>query len=407
MAIEFNCPYCTATIRVPDAYAGKQGRCPKCDTKLLIPSVPLPGPSAAPQLPNVPTLPMAANGGGPLVPEGLPVVTNGNVAASDDPFAVRPMTTPVVKSRRRNARQRPSRTLVIGVPVICFLVLFGVIAYSLIGSLPQLHGELTGRRLVGLSLPKTVIPWSDMRLNEDDRRILQEALTTQPESLASQVLSCRLSASDDGILVTLAAQSESQWIVVNVAAEKPLAIWRRKEGPHLNRIRLDELHTAVTQYAKDKLLKINGEQIAIDAVAVRDQVALNASCRSLSYAIQAWADSTIFPCAAEDELGQLYFCLPKTVQVFKIQGRTFANGTLGFNGDYNVTVSGETVTTESKPAVDDPKPETLMPGDEPEMSGEEPERSEPDAEMKDAAPKKEKSPDFGNRERWSKLFPVS
>ena len=393
MAIEFNCPYCTATIRVADPYAGKQGRCPKCDTKLLIPSVPLPHQPAVPQLPVVQTPPVAAYGGGPILPEGLPVITNGNVAAPDDPFAVRPVTTSVVKSRRRNARRRPSRTLMIGVPVICFLVLFGIIAYSLTGSLPQLHGELTGRRLDGLSLPKAMIPWSDLSLNEDDRRILQEALTVQPETLASQVMACRLSASEDGILVTLAAQAQSQWIVVNVAAEKPLALWRRKEGPILNRLRLDELQSAATQYAKDKLLKVHGEQIAIDAVAVRDKVALNASCRALSFAIQAVADSAIFPCAAEDEQGQLYFCLPKSVQMFKIQGRTLANGTLGFSGDYNVTVSGETVTTDATPAADDMKPETSMPGDQPEMSGEEPEMSDPDTEMKDAEPMQEMSPD--------------
>lgn len=397
MAIEFNCPYCEATIRVPDAYAGKHGRCPKCDTKLLIPSVPLPGQSATPpQLPMIHTPPVAANGGGPLVPEGLPVLTNGSVPAPDDPFSVRPVTTSVVRSRRRNARRRPSRTLVIGVPVICFLVLFGIIAYSLTGSLPQLHGELTGRRLDGLSLPKSVIPWSDISLNEDDRKILQETLTTQPESLASQVMACRLSASDDGILVTLSSQSESQWIVVNVAAEKPLAIWRRKEGPHLNRLRQDELQATVTQYAKDKLLKVNGEQIAIDAAAVRDRVALNASCRSLSYAIQAVADSTVFPCAAEDEQGQLYFCLPKSVKTFKIEGRTFSNGTLGFNGDYNVTVSGETVTTESKPSADDTKPESFMQGEEPEMS-------DPDAEMKDTEPMQEMSPDEKTMAEKSKM----
>lgn len=392
MAIEFNCPYCTATIRVPDPYAGKQGRCPKCDTKLLIPSVPLPDPSAIPQLPVVKTQPASANGGGPLASDGLPDLTNGNVAGQDDPFAVRPVTTSVVKSRRRSARRRPSRALVIGVPVICFLILFGVIAYSLTGSLPQLHGDLTGRRLDGQSLPKSVIPWSDISFNEDDRRILQEALTTQPESLASQAMACRISASDDGILVTLAAQKESQWIVVDVAAEKPLAIWRRKEGPQLNRIRLGELQAALTKYAKDKLLKVNGEQIAIDAMAVRDKVALNASCRSLGYAIQAVADSAIFRCAAEDELGQLYFCLPKSVQNFKIQGRTIANGTLGFNGDYNVTISGETVSTELPPAVDGMQSETSMPADEQDMSGEKPEMSDPDTEMKDAESIKKMSP---------------
>ena len=397
MAIEFNCPYCTATIRVPDAYAGKQGRCPKCDTKLLIPSVPLPNQSAIAHLPVAQTESMAANGGGPSVPEGLPIVSNSNVAAStDDPFAIRPVTTSVVKSRRRSARRRPSRTLVIGVPVICFLILFGIIAYSLIDSLPQLKGELTGRRLDGLSLAKTVIPWSDMSLSEDDRKTLQEALSTQPESLASQVMACRLSANDDGILVTLAAQPESQWIVVNVAAEKPLAIWRRKNDQHQNRIRQDELQASVAKYAKDKLLKLNGEKIAIDAVAVRDKVALNAHCRALSYSIQAVVDSTIFRCAAEDEPGQLYFCLPKTVQTFKIQGRPFADGVPGFDFDYNVTISGETVTTESAPTADDKKPEVSMPPDNPETSVNEPETSDPDAEMRESEPKKEKSMDVKN-----------
>jgi hypothetical protein len=405
MAIEFNCPYCTATIRVADAYAGKQGRCPKCDTKLLIPNVPLPNQPAVPQLPTIQTQPAAAIGGGPLAPDGLPVLTNGNVASSDDPFAIRPATTSVVKSRRRSARRRPSRTLVIGVPVICFLILFGIIAYSLTGSLPQLQGDVAGRRLDGLSLPKVVIPWSDIGLSADDRAVLQEALTTQPESLASQVMTCRLSASEDGILVTLAAQPESQWIVVDVAAENPLAIWRRKEGPHLNRLRLDELQAAITKYAKDKLLKINGEQIAVDAVAVRDKIALNASCRALGYAIQAVADVTLFPCAAEDEQGQLYFCLPKSVQRFKIQGRTLANGTVGFAGDYNVTISGEIVTTESKPAADDAKPESSMPGDESEMSGEEPEMPEPGAEMKDqdTEPMKEMSSDENTMPEKTKL----
>ncbi len=392
MAIEFNCPYCTAAIRVPDAYAGKQGRCPKCDTKLRIPSVPLPNQPTAgsPASPASAASSLATSIRAPLAPESLPAVAD---AGSDDAFAVRPVTTSIVKSRRRKVRRRPSRTLVIGVPVICFLILFGIIAYSLTGSLPQLHGELTGRRLEGTALPGTTIPWNDVSLNEDERRILQDALTTQPESLASQVMACRLSASDDGIVVMLAAQPESQWIVVDVRADKPLAIWRRKEGPQLNRIRLEELQTAVKQYARVKLLKANGKQIVMDAVAVRDKVALNASCLSLSYAIQAVADSTIFRCAAEDELGQLYFCLPGTVQSFRIQGRTLANGALGFAGDYNVTISGETVTMEPEPAADTAEPEKSKPGEDPEMSDEAPDMSTPDAEMQDAEPLNDILPD--------------
>src|SRR5689334_15150582 len=39
MAIQFQCPSCEATIRVPDEAAGKKGTCPRCNEKLLVPSV--------------------------------------------------------------------------------------------------------------------------------------------------------------------------------------------------------------------------------------------------------------------------------------------------------------------------------------------------------------------------------
>src|SRR4051812_25599149 len=39
MALEFDCPYCKATIRVPDNTAGKRGRCPQCASQLTIPKL--------------------------------------------------------------------------------------------------------------------------------------------------------------------------------------------------------------------------------------------------------------------------------------------------------------------------------------------------------------------------------
>jgi DNA-directed RNA polymerase subunit RPC12/RpoP len=357
MAIEFNCPQCGATIRVPDAYAGKQGRCPKCDTRLLIPSVPLPNRTTVPgESPAVrPLQPTPGKLEAVSFPNvaSLPGVVDSTAQASDDPFAVRPLTTSIARSHRRKARLRPSRALVIGVPVICFLVLFGIIAYSLMGSLPKLHGEFTGHRLDGKALPQSTISWGEVNLGVDDREILKSALTTQPESLISQFLTCRVSASDDGLVVTLATQPDSQWIAVDVTGDKPLAIWKRKEGPQWNKMRLDELRIAVNQYVKDKLLKISGAQIAIDPVATRDRVALNASFGPLGYVVQAIAESTVFPCVAEDELGKLYFCLPKTVQSFTIQGRTLPNGMTGFSGEYAVTISDATVTAAPIPAAED------------------------------------------------------
>ena len=49
MAIEFSCPYCTAVIRVEDTAAGKQGLCPKCQTRLIVPNAPRP-PESPPRI---------------------------------------------------------------------------------------------------------------------------------------------------------------------------------------------------------------------------------------------------------------------------------------------------------------------------------------------------------------------
>ncbi len=422
MAIEFNCPYCTATIRVPDAYAGKQGRCPKCDTKLLIPSVPLPNqpatgnqqplanqPSVPPGTQNPPVafnsqIPHAAET--PLFFGQAPSGPNEAAANSDDPFAVRPLTT-TSKSRRRRARRRPSRALVIGVPVICFLVLFGIIAYSLIDNLPQLQGNLPARKMDGLMLPPTTIPWSEVAVSADDRKLLQQELTTHPETLTSKVISCRMSGNAEGIVVTLSSTPASQWIVVDTSLEKPLAIWRRKEGPQLNRIRLEEMDAAISAYARDKLLKANGKQIAIDGATVRDKVALNASGGALSYAVQAIVESTIFPCAAEEGSGHLYFCLPKNVTRFKITGRAIGNAAIQFSGEYNVEVANEIVSTDELALPDNPATgETEMeaeekmqdadmqgentPEGEPDMSDKEPDMSDKKPEMSDAEQKMSK-----------------
>ena len=420
MAIEFNCPYCTATIRVPDAYAGKQGRCPKCDTKILIPNVPLPnqtGPGNQSSTRNAPTagiqstIPPQMQSGSPgfnsqppfpaetpLAPGQAPPGANASVAPADDPFAVRPVTN-TAKSRRRRARRRPSRALVIGVPVICFLVLFGIIAYSLMDSLPQLHGNLPARKMDGLMLPPTTIPWSEIGSSEADRKALQQELTTHPETLTSQVISCRISGSNEGMVVTLSSTPESQWIVVDTSLEKPLAIWRRKEGPQLNLFRLEEMQAALAVYARDKLLKANGKQIAIDGAMVRDKVALNASGGPLSYAVHAIVDSTIFPCAAEDGPGHLYFCLPKNVTSFRIVGRTIGNASIGFAGDYSVLISHEIVTTKEAASSDKPdageknmesgevQPDEMMPEAGPDMTDEKPKMSDDDPDMTDEKPK--------------------
>jgi hypothetical protein len=61
MPIPVSCPGCKATFKAPDAMAGRQASCPKCQTKLQIPAV-----AVAATLPTAKALPVATAAKPPL-----------------------------------------------------------------------------------------------------------------------------------------------------------------------------------------------------------------------------------------------------------------------------------------------------------------------------------------------------
>lgn len=341
MAIEFDCPYCTATIRVPDAYGGKEGRCPRCDTRLLVPTVLRPGQSTAPgsDSPTAPPTAAAAPG-------------------TEEGFVIRPVPPTSAIPRRTRARRRPSRALVIGIPVLCFLVLMGIIAVQLTNSLPELSGEFVAQRLSAKTLPEILVKWSETDLSKEDQETLRKALETNPETLASQVLTCRLIGTEEGIQIKSTAGDDSAWYAVDTTSSKPLALWLKKERATLNALRLKQQHDALTAYCRDKLAQLSGEKLVIDAVAVRDDFAFNASGGPLSFVSEAVAGNLLVRCAQEDPTGAiLYFCLPATTQAFEIRGRTFADQSKPFGGNYTVVVGPEAdVPTPVEPSEESGEP---------------------------------------------------
>lgn len=326
MAIEFDCPYCTATIRVPDAYGGKQGRCPKCDTRLLVPLVVRPGSTT---VPDASSSPPTANQS-PAIP-GVPAPTEIFVAPA-------PSTSPV--RHRRPARRRPSRALVVGMPVLCFLILLAVIFFSVTGSLPELSGELVARRLEEKNLPGVTIPWADTGLSPDEQTTLRDFLAMTPETLQSEMMTCRLIGKADGIEVRLTAGAGNEWFAVDTAGNKPLALWLKKERAAINTKRIALLHQNLADYCRDKLAQIGGEKLQIDGLKVRDNVGINASGNALSFVLMAEAANRQIPCSYEDDNGTLYFCLPRETQSFPIRGRTLADAWKPFAGEYTAVVSG-------------------------------------------------------------------
>lgn len=353
MAIEFDCPYCTATIRVPDAYGGQQGRCPKCDTRLLVPMVVRPGNTTVPDasaLPATASNPAAPNE--PQLPEAV--------------FAIRP-PSPTAAIRRRRTRRRPSRALVIGMPVLCFLVLLAGIFFSITNSLPELNGELTAKRVDEQTLPAVLISWVDTGLSPDDQQTLKDFLKNTPETLTSEVMTCRLVGTDDGIEVLLTSSVKNEWYAVDTTSSKPLALWLKRERAALNGKRLNLLHTGLAAYCRDKLAQIGGEPLAIDAITVRDNVGINACCDALGFAVQAVTDNQIVPCSYEDSKGALYFCLPKGIQSFQIKGRTMPDQSMLFGGDYKVVIAGGSAP---QPAKAEELPEVPVNEDPPPTDGE-------------------------------------
>jgi hypothetical protein len=338
MAIEFECPSCSATIRVPDAYGGRQGRCPGCNERLLVPAVPMQSGTAA-------------GGATPAIPSAIPG-TPAALGAFPLPLADRKPTT-AVKARR--SRRRPSRALVVGIPVIGFLLLMGIIAYSVTGSLPDLNGKLSATFLTGKSLPRNVIPWSDTGLGQEDRDLLAAAMIESPERLASDLMSCQLIGSQDGLEILLTAPTGSKWCAVETAGggQKALQLWRKRERARWNAERRTQFLQALKNYCNGKLRQIRGEKTVIDGVTARDSVALASRLDAFGFAIEGRIGNRIIRPAGESEAGMIYFCVPEETISFTIQGRTLPNGQKMFPGEYVVNLAAASATAEESDALEE------------------------------------------------------
>lgn len=350
MAIEFDCPYCTATIRVPDAYGGREGRCPKCNTRLLVPTVVRPG-TAPPSQVSQQNSPVASAASSPVMASG---VEAPSIPADPSTLSFPDPRKPVPPSARRKGRRRPSRALVVGMPVLGFLILLGIIGYVVTTMAPSLSGDLKAIRITNDAVSRSVIPWSDTGLDETQQATLQEALRATPEVLTSELMTCRLIGSEEGIAIQLTSSASTEWIAIETASDqnKTLGLWLRKERNNLNMARVAELQAAVRKYCSDKLAQLDGQKTPLDAISIRDDVALNAGGGPLSFVTQALIGKRAIRVAAESEQGQLLVCVPKGTLAFELTGRSGKDGRTLFAGRYNVIVNPAAPKTPASEADD-------------------------------------------------------
>lgn len=226
-------------------------------------------------------------------------------------------------------------------PVIGFLILLGIIGYVVTTIAPTLSGDLNAVRINSESVSRALISWSDTGLDETQQATLREALRATPEVLTSELMTCRLIGTEDGISVQLTNSASTEWVAVETASDqgKALGLWLRKERNTLNMARVAEMQAAVKKYCSSKLAQLDGDKVTLDAISIRDDVALNAGGGPLSFATQAVIGKRVVRCAAESEQGQLLVCVPKGTLAFELNGRNGKDGRLLFPGRYNVIVN--------------------------------------------------------------------
>ncbi|MDG1897861.1 MAG: hypothetical protein P8J37_23420 [Fuerstiella sp.] len=380
MAIEFHCPYCTAIIRVPDAFAGKSGSCPKCATKLLVPTVgPAAGASAEPPLPGPPSQNAAASAsvgdaGSAEHQLSAPSAPVGDPGGRDIPTIDSGSPPSVTRSLRKKQRRRKSqRIFAIAVPVVCFLLFFGVLGIVFFATEPELAGTLMGKNVGKFELPSAVVSLASLGLTEDEKANTQNTFENDPEAFLSTQMACRIRLDNSDLVTDISVGDGFSLFVVNPAGNQHLSKWISSHRIDINRKRMLQLTEAGADLCRDKVAKSAGSQVVFDAQRYRDDFGLSAHVSAFGYVVEAVTEQRRARCVHEDANGTLYFVLPVNTSQFTLRGREIDGGMSLFSGEYSVSVSTQAsppVTAADMISEDDSEKDKSELGASPDASAE-------------------------------------
>lgn len=330
MAILFSCPYCTASIKVPDSTAGKLGVCPKCGTQIRIPALPTP-PTANSQVASgsvfPPTQPF------PFVPGAFPVAAPLPPPESPtDPFDFSSARTPaaaasITPPKPKNRPQSSGSGLLIAV-MVGVLAFVGVGGWLYVKNLPVYSGIVAGTRIPAASHSIPVsIPWVAMGVDASSQPPVIEYFKRHKSSILSNMLTIEISVSTQGLEIRLSPSN-----IATLVSVDPLQIPDLKKLIAAKELEWDATRKSeLTQFGKslcENAAKAQLEGTRMSNISdYRNVVALNALVRGLGHHSQAVTNNTVYPCVFEDKDGKLYFVVPFQsteilVQEKAIEGRS-------------------------------------------------------------------------------------
>lgn len=342
MTIQFDCPYCTSTLKVPDSSAGKQGDCPRCGTKLVIPN-PLAVEGAAEGQPAPP-----AENVSPSPPQQPPVETvktteqavdqtvNSSVVSPE----ARPMSSMTSRYLRKRRRSNWGGILLF---LFFFSLMLGVAAYFYWIYGPHLEGNLVASRLnSGSAKLEQRLDSAGLGVSDEVVQAVNQSLNETPRRVQSDLMEMLFYGSDNGKLhVRLKPGSGTELVRVDLTGDPALMDYISKHGVQLDQARQAEYQTELKRFYADWQSFLETGELMPDLIKYRNKIGLNSLMGGLGYHMEARVNNKIYPCVHDDFQGGLYFLVPKGTLQFEILGREMDNGWTPFPGKYQVQVTQE------------------------------------------------------------------
>lgn len=370
MAIEFNCPYCTAAIRVPDTAAGKRGTCPKCATKLLVPAIEIPEANDVPKpIPSTSEAPNTSDVAPPSEftsttgPVDMPPVALNSIAGENSipivktsPQAGRPGRK---KKKRRPRGRRRNSGLWILMPLAAVALLVAVLLFVFYQPPLKLEGMLTGTRISAVNIAPGKLNANDVDVSADEFARAVESLTAAPLILTSQLVRTEISGSEDSIVVDINMTSTAEFVSVDIS-DPALKQFISDNAVTFGQQKLHRLRTSATQLVKE--LSQDGERRLTNPSTLRNAVALNLLRNGFGFVIDGQSGTLLCPCVYESG-NQVWFAVPAGTTSFLLRGRTIDGLGQQFTGRYQVNVNADAETVTVEPIEED-FPEEPTPADD-------------------------------------------
>ncbi len=387
MAIQFNCPYCTATIKVGDEAAGKIGKCPKCETRLRVPVPRKPPPPLPPSVSaledagadvvieesailHVP--PEAPEGSAPRASDLADTLSAGETlpfqpgVPIDEPLfpaaeaPVGPATESSFVKRVQQKRSRAWAGLV--VPAVCAAIVAGVGAAYWWFTRETMTGELSGELQQTEQALVGYVARADIDVPVDVLDEFLRKLREVPETVESDLLFVEFAAEPSGIRVTLRPGTDAELVRVNARSRPAVRTFATLHAEQLDAVVQEELKTSARQLVLDWESAAGSGMRLGNLLKYRDSVGLNALLKGLGYHSTAIVGSTAYPCVHEDEKGCLYFAVPNGAKQFTLTRRELKGRESPFPEEYRITVRVSAPKApepkSQKVPADDVKPDT-------------------------------------------------